>query len=84
MASSRIKFKTSEDFKDKVVNEFLPTLQACLGSRVTYTFSHQDICELQVMTGFMPKTYSVYRNSLTGEAEYCEGKINKYASKNIN
>ena len=85
MSAKKIKFETPEDFKAKVVDEFLPTLQHSTPCQVvSCTFPHVWVCQLQVMTQQGMKTYSIYRDSGTKYAEYFEGGMGKYQDKNIN
>ena len=83
--SKRIKCETSEDFKKKVVEEFLQTLQYSTPCQIAnYSFPHEDICQLQILTHQGMKIYSLWRDKSTGFVDYCEGEIMKPRGKNIN
>jgi hypothetical protein len=77
-------FKDAAEFKDYVVSDFLPTLQACYqGARVGYNFTREDVCTIQIQTGFMPQVYTVYLNSLDNKTDWCEGEMGKFAARDI-
>ena len=85
MSTKRIKCENSEEFKKIVVEDFLPTLQACSqGARIGYDFHHPDICSIQILTPQGQLIYSVWRDVNTNYVEWYQGRIGKYQDKNIN
>lgn len=80
-----IKFETSEAFNKHVTGQFLPTVQGCAqGMRVGAQFTHEDICEVHIQSGIVREVYSLYRNNITKEANWCKGVLGKLQGKNIN
>ena len=85
MANNRLKFETAESFKDKITKEFLPTLTSCVPCQVAgINFPHNFICSIQLLTQQGMKAYTIWINSETKFAEWCEGNIGKPQAKNIN
>ena len=85
MANNRLKFETSEEFKNKVVEEFLPTLPHTVPCKVVgCTFPNIDICRIQLLTQQGMQVYSVWRDKTTKLVDYCQGEISKPPAKDIN
>ena len=80
-----IKFETSEAFNKHVTGQFLPTLKGCAqGRRVGAQFTHDDVCEVHIQSVIGREVYSLYRNNITQEANWCKGVLGKLQGKNIN
>jgi hypothetical protein len=88
------KFETSEEFKEAVVKEFLPTLQGCTQSRVNYSFPHENICQIEMQNQHQHEVFSIWRKVKVFSEEFgdeeestlgwCYGAIHKNNGKNIN
>ena len=80
------KFETSEDFKNTILQEFLPLVQTLSPWTIAYSFErHPDLCEIGVQINQMQqKIITVYRHAITGEAEWVNGGVNKGGIKVVN
>ena len=80
-----VKIKTHEDFKDKVLKEFMSTLQALLPCKVSsLTFPKDNYCLLKLLTMEGQKTFSLWRSTVDNTVYYCQGGIAKPQERVIN
>lgn len=82
----QIKITSPEQFEKLLVKEFLPTLQAYMPNvRVGYNIKHPYICEISVQANpIQQHVLTVYKDSITGFAEYMNGVMGKYPARDIN
>ena len=67
MSLKRIKIETIEEFKKKITEEFLPTLQHTTPCQVAgVNFPKDYICTIQLLTQQGMKVYSIWKDCNTG------------------